>query len=348
MTEGIDVTWKEAAILALEGNDPMTAAQIVAAIKEKGLRTVSGKTPDATVSAHLYTAIKAGDPRIRQAGTGLFQHTGVGAPQKTRKAGRTKQAQQRNAMSFLDAAERVLDLDANRKPMAVAEIVQLALDKGLIDTQGLTPAATLSAQIGTDTRRRVARGEAPRFTNPRRGFYGLSVWEGEGIARAVNQHRRETALGLKKRLRALTPDEFEIIVGQIMVAIGVEDAQVVGKSGDKGIDVRGTLVVSDVIRRKIVAQAKRWTSSSVGSPEVRNLRGSLGPHDLALLVTVGTFSEDAREEAERSDATPVALLDGDGIVNLMLEHQIGVTATTLELFEMTDLELGHGLGDGRE
>jgi len=349
MSEVGSLSWKEAAIRALEGAGSLTAEEIVARIRTLALRPLSGKTPAATVGATLYTAVQSGDPRIRQSGSGRFEHTGESIPaaqttdRPTKKTPpRKTSSQPRSKLSFLDAAERVLELEANRKPMTVSEIARHAVAKGLIATQGLTPAATLSAQIGTDTRRRVAKGESPRFTNPRRGFYGLAIWEGEGIARAVRQHRSEIAAQLKHRLRGLTPTEFEILVGQILVALGVEDAEVVGRSGDKGIDVRGTLVVADVIRRRMVAQAKRWNASNVGAPEVRNLRGSLGPHDLALLATVGRFSAEAKEEAERSDATPVALLDGDGIVDLMLEHQIGVVATTLELFELNELDLTTG------
>ena len=339
MAETGSLSWGEASIEALKGAGQLTADQVLKIIKDRDLRPITGKTPAATVAAQLYTAAKDGDPRLKQVGKGLFEHTGLETRGARRAKGKPLAPKANTGMSFLDAAERVLEIEGNRQPMTVRDITHLAIEKGLIATGGLTPAATLSAQIGTDTRRRLSRGENPRFTNPRRGYYGLSIWEGEGIAKAASQHRREIASDLKKRMRALTPDEFETLVGQVLVALGVEDAVVVGKTSDKGVDVRGTLVVADVIRRKIVAQAKRWNSSNVGSPEVRNLRGSLGPHDLALLVTVGRFSPEAIEEAERSDATPVALLDGDGVVDIMLEHQIGVSSTTLEIFELSELDL---------
>jgi len=342
-----ELTWLEAAIAVLKPGVPMNKLEITEQIRVQGVRTITGKTPEQTVSAHLYTAIRQGDERVLLVGRNLFQRgpgttaplgsvasgpTSASPPRSTPSAGKSK-------MTFLDAAERVLELAGERSPMQVKEIVGHALKMGLIATDGLTPSSTLSAQIGTDTRTRLSRGELPRFTNPRRGYYGLSIWDGVGITKAVNQHRSEIADQLKDRLRGLTPAEFEALVGQLLVALGVEDAEVVGRSGDRGIDVTGTLVVANVIRRRMVAQAKRWTRSNVGSPEVRNLRGSLGPHDLALLATVSGFSDDAVEESERADATPVALLDGDGIVDLMFQHEIGVQALTLELFSMTDFAL---------
>ena len=68
----------------------------------------------------------------------------------------------------------------------------------------------------------------------------------------------------------------------------------------------------------------------------------MGPNDLALLVTVGDFSAEARVEATRANATPVALLNGDGVVDIMLEHEIGVTSGTLEIYEISDLGLSNG------
>jgi hypothetical protein len=40
-------------------------------------------------------------------------------------------------------------------------------------------------------------------------------------------------------------------------------------------------------------------------------------------------------EAARANAAPVALLNGDGVVDIMLEHEIGVTSGTLEIYEIS-------------
>lgn len=342
-------TWLEAAIEALDSQGALTAHEITARIASLGLRPLTGKTPAATVSANLYTAIERGDSRIRLAAPGRFERTPKDAgaePTSSRDDSasslRSDVANRNQTMSFLDAAERVLELDAERQPMSLADIVGIAIQRGYIKTRGKTPTATLSAQIGTENRRRKERGELPRFTKPRRGHYGLTIWHGEGIVQAVSQHRREVAEQLKEQLRQLQPDEFEEFVADLLSAIGVEDLEVVGQPGDKGIDVRGVLVVAGVIRRPIAVQAKRWTTSSVGRPAVQQLRGGLGSHDIGLLVTVGTFAGSAESEARRSDAAPVALLDGDGIADLMLKHEIGVTRTPLEVFELVDDSEGDG------
>jgi hypothetical protein len=70
------LTWKEAAIEALRRSGPLSAADIVRVIAERGLRSITGATPEATVGAELYTAVQDGDPRVRIVGPGVFEHTG--------------------------------------------------------------------------------------------------------------------------------------------------------------------------------------------------------------------------------------------------------------------------------
>ena len=54
-----NLSWREAIIEALKlSNKPMSAVEIVAAIKEHQFRTVTGNTPEATVGAQIYTSIK--------------------------------------------------------------------------------------------------------------------------------------------------------------------------------------------------------------------------------------------------------------------------------------------------
>ena len=72
-------------------------------------------------------------------------------------------------MSFLDAAERVLGVHSKGQPMHYQEIARLAVEQGLVHTQGRTPAATLNAQVGVEIGRRRARGEPQRFTPCRTG-----------------------------------------------------------------------------------------------------------------------------------------------------------------------------------
>jgi hypothetical protein len=74
-------SWLEAALAALEKGGPMTARGIVQYISEKGLRPVTGETPEATVGAVLYMAIQNGNPSVTLQEAGVFAYTGRASSQ---------------------------------------------------------------------------------------------------------------------------------------------------------------------------------------------------------------------------------------------------------------------------
>ena len=108
-----------------------------------------------------------------------------------------------------------------------------------------------------------------------------------------------------------------------------------GRRGDRGIDVRGTLVVGDVIRTRMAVQVKRW-NHNIQAPIVQQVRGSLGTHEHGLIVTTSDFSPGARAEAARPDAVPVALMNGEQLVVILVENGIGVNRRQHELIELEE------------
>lgn len=99
---------------------------------------------------------------------------------------------------------------------------------------------------------------------------------------------------------------------------------------DGGIDVRGVLVVGDVIRTRMAVQVKRW-KRNVQAPIVQQVRGALGTHDQGLIITTSDFGIGAKKEASRTDAVPVALMTGHQLVGLLIENEIGVRRLPREL-----------------
>ncbi len=70
------------------------------------------------------------------------------------------------------------------------------------------------------------------------------------------------------------------------------------------------------------------------APIVQQVRGSLGTHDQGLIVTTSDFSAEARTEAERPNAVPVALMSGEQLVKLLIEHDLGVRRVSYDLIEL--------------
>jgi restriction system protein len=296
----------------------------------KGLWSSEGKTPAATIASRLYTHIKKhGDKsRIIQVGPQTFALK-EGYKGKPHTSGKPK-----GKLSFVDSAERILQDFADKHPMHYRAITEKALELDLLDTGGQTPEATMYAQILTEIRRHKGRGQQPRFIQHGKGMVGLSSWMGQGLSFQIEQHNAKVRKELLKRLLKMDWGEFEELVGELLAKMGFDEIQITPRGGDGGIDVRGTLVVSDTIRIRMAVQVKRW-KNNVQAPEVQKVRGSLGTHDQGLIITTSDFSAGAKTEAFRADATPVALMNGEQLVNLMLENQVGVQKSDLEVYEIT-------------
>jgi restriction system protein len=71
-------------------------------------------------------------------------------------------------------------------------------------------------------------------------------------------------------------------------------------------------------------QSKRY-KGSVGASVVRDFRGAMdGRADKGLLITTGTFTREARAEAQRDGARPIDLVDGEELVEKLKQLRIGV------------------------
>lgn len=324
---------------------PLTALEISNKIIASGLWATNGKTPDATVGARLYMDIKQHGlgSRFQQTGKGLFALRAWGLPDfqqtKTRKLNTKVKVNPLPArtLSFTDATEEILDRLGDRKPMHYREITKRAIELGKLHSEGQTPEATLYAQVLTEIGRKTRRGETPRFVKHGKGYIGLSKWMGSGLAFQIEQHNVSVRKKLRTLLYSMNPTDFEHLVGELLGALGFEQVNVTRRSSDGGVDVRGTLVVGDVIRTSMAVQVKKW-KTNVQAPIVQQVRGSLGTHEQGLIITTSDYSSGAREEAERPNAVPVALMNGEQLVALLVENNILVRRNSYDLLELGESE----------
>lgn len=155
----------------------------------------------------------------------------------------------------------------------------------------------------------------------------------EGEIQARNEKTRDELL---KRLKKMKPDEFEKLISILLIRIGFEEVETTAYHGDNGIDVRGTLVVGDVIRTRLAVQVKRY-DPNIQSPAIQQLRGSLSTHEQGLFITTSDFATGAKAEADRPGTIPIGLMNGKQLVRLLIEHRIGIKH--YDLFEVADFTL---------
>jgi restriction system protein len=328
----------DAARLILEkAGTPLHYKEITKRMLEQGLWHTSGETPHATISAQLSTSIKKlgtaspfthTSPGHYCLNTSLEQQASVpcvvkpvAPPVPTQKT-----------LSFTEAAERILEASAT-KQLHYRDITRYALEQHLLDTTGKTPEATMYAQILTEVKRRRQRREPQRFMTLGKGMISLAKWQASGIAYQVDEANKQAREKLLKHIKTMKPYDFENLVSQLLLALGFEEVEVTSRTNDGGIDVRGTLVVGDVIRTRLAVQVKRW-KHNIQSPVIQQVRGSLGTHEQGLIITTSDFSKGAREEATRANTIPVGLMDGEQLVDLLIQNEIGITLTPLQLIQL--------------
>jgi restriction system protein len=329
-----------ARIVLQQAGQPLRFEELAKRILDERLWQSSAKSPATTVHAHIAAAIKHDpDCPIVRTAPGTFALRGAAAvpppvpptPQPTPAAAASSEPVV-SSMSFTEAAEHILK--ERGAPMHYAKITSEALRRGLIQTAGRTPEATMNAQIIQETQRRGKRGEKQRFDRKGEGIVGLVHWKPMGLQGQIANHNASIRKALRERLFELDPAEFEALVGRLLTAIGFEEVTVTRLHGDGGVDVRGTLIVGDAIRIKTAVQAKRWKrGNNVLAPTVQTVRGSLSPHEQGLIITTSEFSAGAKAEALRPDATPVGLLNGEGLVSLLVEHEIMVRREQHEMLQ---------------
>lgn len=144
---------------------------------------------------------------------------------------------------------------------------------------------------------------------------------------------------LHERIMQATPRFFEQLVVDLLIAMGYggsrrEAGQAVGQSGDGGID--GIIKEDRLGLDSIYVQAKRW-EGTVGRPVVQAFVGSLEGVKArkGVLITTSQFSQDAITYANRIEKR-VILIDGLMLLQLMIEHGVGVSVTETYTLKKVD------------
>lgn len=129
---------------------------------------------------------------------------------------------------------------------------------------------------------------------------------------------------LLSTLKSLPPEGFERICQRLFRESGFKQVIVTGKSGDGGIDGEGILQINPFVSFKILFQCKRY-DKSVSSSTIRDFRGAMsGRADKGIILTTGSFTLEAKKEANREGVTPIELVDGNKIVEMFEAHNLGI------------------------
>jgi restriction system protein len=146
----------------------------------------------------------------------------------------------------------------------------------------------------------------------------------------VYSHRKE----LLNRLQSLPPEGFERICQRLLRESGFQQVKVTGKAGDGGIDGHGILEINPLVSFKVIFQCKRY-QGTVSASQVRDFRGAMmGRADKGIIITTGRFSLDAKGEAVRDGVPPIELVDGEKMIDMFENIELGLIPKTV--YEIDD------------
>ncbi len=153
------------------------------------------------------------------------------------------------------------------------------------------------------------------------------------IARFASENNTAVRKKLAHFLQNMNPYMFEHLIKLLMEKMGYENVEVNGGVNDKGVDVVADIELG-ISRVREVIQVKRHRGS-VGRPVLDQLRGSLWYFDAVrgTIITTGRFTKGASDVAFAKGAAPIALIDGERLLDLLIEHNIGIRRREIRILE---------------
>lgn len=142
------------------------------------------------------------------------------------------------------------------------------------------------------------------------------------IDQGFSQIENEVKIELLEKLKSIDPYYFEKVILILLKKMGYGEFIETSKSGDGGID--GIINEDKLGLDKIYIQAKRFSENKVREKDIRNFIGAMsGDTNKGVFVTTSLFDSGAIEKAKNAHHK-IILLDGNKLVDLMHEFNVGI------------------------
>lgn len=134
------------------------------------------------------------------------------------------------------------------------------------------------------------------------------------------------------QLQEITPNQFEVFSKRLLEVYGFKKMKVTNFVKDGGIDGFGELKVG-ITHLNVAFQSKRWKNHSVSRIEIDKFRGAIqGEYEQGIIFTTSKFTKEALKATRRPGAVPIILIDGESIVDIMIEKRFGIEFENIPLF----------------
>lgn len=134
------------------------------------------------------------------------------------------------------------------------------------------------------------------------------------------------------QLKRMNPYDFEKFCMKLLKVYGFSNVEVTQKSHDGGIDGYGRLKVG-LAHMNVAFQCKRWDNTTISRKEIDAFRGAIqGEYEQGIFFTTSTFTKEALRFSIKQGAVPIILIDGDMVVDFMIEKQFGIEHEDLPIY----------------
>ena len=188
---------------------------------------------------------------------------------------------------------------------------------------------TLRRRLNNLLDRGLIERESAKYSVTDDGLSYLEIVEPESgprqkIQKLAKQQKAVVRESLREHLLQMDPKDFEELVGRLLEEMNYQNVEVIGQSGDRGVDVVADIQLGITSVREVV-QAKRH-KGTIQRKDLDALRGSLYQFNAirGTIVATSRFAKGAVSAAFAPGQAPITLIDGDSLIDLLIEHGIGV------------------------
>ncbi len=159
------------------------------------------------------------------------------------------------------------------------------------------------------------------------------------LAKKQEASVRESLLEL---LLDMDPFAFEHLIKRLLEEMDYQNVEVTSRSGDGGVDVVADIEIGITSVREVVQVKKH--RRPIQRKDLDALRGSLYRFDAVrgTIVTTARFAKGTQEAAFATGAAPITLIDGDKLIDMLIERGIGVRKRTIEMLEVEPSDFQSG------
>jgi restriction system protein len=156
----------------------------------------------------------------------------------------------------------------------------------------------------------------------------------EQVWSALKKQRDLAKNSIASLLDKMEPRHFEALICELLESMGYDEIHLTPNRNDMGVDVIATIELGISSVREVI-QVKRQ-HRAIHRPVLDALRGSLHRFEAVrgTLITTSSFSKGTQEAAFERGAAPITLIDGSRLIELLMQHELGVKPVQIKLWQV--------------